>query len=194
MVLDGVVLGGQSEGIPADGVQHVIALQAALSCHNVQADIGPGVPNVQARARGVWELYKRVELLLLTAVFGVENAPFLPLFLPFGFDGPVVVFHFASSFQIKLKTPDAQLKRPGRKFRGTTRDLRARSRVPPHSLQQGLAYNAATRPRPTKRRLWVGRLGDQYARRACCLLAPTAGSLKSGPGAFFPSQSLGIFL
>ena len=107
MVLDGIVLGGQAEGVPADGVQHVIALQAALPGYNVQTDIGPGVPHVQARARGVGELDKGVKLLLGGAIFSVESALFLPLFLPFWFDGSVVVFHFASSFLIKLKPPDA---------------------------------------------------------------------------------------
>lgn len=41
--------------------------------------------------------------------------------------------------------------------------------------------------------LSAGRLGDQYSHRAACLLAPTAGSLKSRRAAFFPSQSLLVF-
>lgn len=84
------------------------------------------------------------------------------------------------------------------KSRGTTRDFGTRSHMSPHSLKQGWANNAATRPKPTKRSLrqaclWVGRLRDQYTRRAPCLLAPSAGSLKSGPRRLLPITVFNYF-
>ena len=56
VVLDGVVLGGQAEGVPANGVQHIVALHPALSSHHVQGGVGPGMAHVQPLPRGVGEL------------------------------------------------------------------------------------------------------------------------------------------
>jgi hypothetical protein len=81
-------------------------------------------------------------------------------------------------------------------FRGTTRDFRTRSRVSPYRLRQK-AMRITPPHVPSllsagKPRLWAGRLRDQYTRRAACLLAPPAGSLKGSRSAFFPSQSFPI--
>ncbi len=91
VVLDGIVLGGQSERIPADGEQHVVALQALLSADDVHGRVGARMPHVQTRARGVRELDQRVELGLGKIVAGGEGILLLPDVLPLPFDGGIII-------------------------------------------------------------------------------------------------------
>ena len=83
--LDGVLLGGQAEGVVAHGVQHVLAGHADEAGHDVGGDVAQGVPHVQALAAGVGEHVEQEELVLLGArarqrpdgVVGVEGAELL---------------------------------------------------------------------------------------------------------------------
>ena len=68
MVLDGIVLRGQAEGVVAHGEQDVIAIHALFAGHHVHGGVGPGVAHVQALAGGIGKLHQRIELGLFTVV------------------------------------------------------------------------------------------------------------------------------
>ena len=87
VVLDGIVLRGQAEGVPPDGEQHVVALHAALAGDDVHGRVGAGMAHMQAVAGGIGELNQPVKLGLGVVAFGLKGVGFLPLFLPFGLDG-----------------------------------------------------------------------------------------------------------
>ena len=54
VVLDGGVLRGQTEGVPAHGMQHVEALHLGVAGHHVAIGVVARMPHVHV-ARGVWE-------------------------------------------------------------------------------------------------------------------------------------------
>ena len=89
MILDGKVLRRQAESVPADGVQHVVALHALFARHDIQRRVGAGMADVQAYARGIGEFDQRV-ILGLGVIIGsgeglVVGPDLLPLFFnPFG--------------------------------------------------------------------------------------------------------------
>ena len=94
MVLDGIVFRGKTEGVEADGKQHVIVLHPALAGYDVDGGEGARMAHVQALAGGIGELDQTVELFPgLIAVDGGEGLGLLPVFLPFLFDCGKVVFH-----------------------------------------------------------------------------------------------------
>ena len=62
VVLDGVVLRGQAEGVKAHGEEDVVALHPLLPADDVHGREGPGVAHVQALAGGIGELDEAVEL------------------------------------------------------------------------------------------------------------------------------------
>jgi len=53
--LDGVLLGGQAEGIPAHGVEHVEAPHPLVAGHDVGGGVALGVADVESRPAGVGE-------------------------------------------------------------------------------------------------------------------------------------------
>ena len=92
--LDGVLLGGQAEGVVAHRVQDVVALHAAVARQRVGRDVAERVPHVQALTRGVGE---HVEDEVGGAgrqragqgtgrVVRVERAQLLPTILPLRLD------------------------------------------------------------------------------------------------------------
>ena len=97
VVLDRVVLGRETEGVPADGIQDVPALQPALARYGIKSRVGTRMPHVQTLTRRVGELNQGVELGLVRVGLGMENALVLPYLLPFRLDGFVIVFHIFSS-------------------------------------------------------------------------------------------------
>jgi hypothetical protein len=60
--VDGVLLGGQPEGVEAEGVQHVVAGHAQVTAEHVGADVAQRVADVQPDAAGVREEVEQVEL------------------------------------------------------------------------------------------------------------------------------------
>ena len=60
--LDGVLLGGQAEGVPADRMQDVVAERAAIAGQNVRGGVAFRVPDMQPRAGRVGEHVEDVEL------------------------------------------------------------------------------------------------------------------------------------
>ena len=94
VVLDGVVLRGQAEGIEADGEQHVVTLHPLLAADDVHGGEGTGVAHMEALTGGIGELDEAVELLpgLVPGDSG-EGLFLQPLLLPFLFNGCKIVLH-----------------------------------------------------------------------------------------------------
>ena len=92
---DGVLLGGQAEGVVAHGVQDVPASHAGETGNDIGGDIAQRMPHMQSLARGVGEHVQQEELLLVSirpcerahGIVGVEGALGLPAILPRGLDG-----------------------------------------------------------------------------------------------------------
>ncbi len=63
--VDGVLLGGQSERIPAHRVQHVEAAHPLVTAINVRGRVAFGMADVEAGAAGVGEHIEDVELATL---------------------------------------------------------------------------------------------------------------------------------
>ena len=93
MVLDGVVLGRQAEGVKADREQNVVALHPALAADDIHRRERARVADVQALAGGVRELDQAVKLRPRVAGDGCEGLFFLPARLPFFLDRLEIVLH-----------------------------------------------------------------------------------------------------
>ena len=88
----GIVLRRKPEGVPADGIEHVIPLHAPLAAHNVHGGIRTHVADVKPLPRRVWKFNEGVPLL--APPLGPGDTGFFPGFLPLGFDALwVVLFH-----------------------------------------------------------------------------------------------------
>ena len=84
VVLDGVVLGGQAESVKAYREQDVLALHAALARDDIHRRIRPRVADVQSVARGIGELYERIEFLpRFIPGNGLVGLVLKPVVLPF---------------------------------------------------------------------------------------------------------------
>ena len=85
--LDGVLLGGQSEGIPAHGVQHVIAIHALEAAPDVGGGVALGMADVESRAGRIRKHVQHVELLAaVVAVHRPEGLVVRPVSLPLRLD------------------------------------------------------------------------------------------------------------
>ena len=84
-VLDGRVLGGQPEGVPAHRVQHVEAAHPLVAGEQVADRVDAHVAHVDA-ARRVREHLEAVELRPGRVLDGAELPALLPAGLPLGFD------------------------------------------------------------------------------------------------------------
>ena len=102
LVFDSVVLGRQTESVPAHREQYIIALHTALSRDDIHCGIRTRVSNVQTLARRVRELYQSIIFGFCVVVFRVECVVFVPVILPFAFNGGEIVFHLFLSFHIKV--------------------------------------------------------------------------------------------
>ena len=103
VVLDGVVLGGQAEGVKADGEEHIVPVHAALPGHHVHGGVGPGMSHMEALAGGIGELHQGVEFLLVRVTGAAGEGLLLPpLVLPFLFDGGKIVLQNPSHFLVVL--------------------------------------------------------------------------------------------
>ena len=110
MVLDGEVLGRQTERVKADRVQDVVALHALFAADDVHRRKGARVADMKAGGRRIRELDEAVELRSRIAGHGGIGLRFFPLFLPFGFNRCKIVFHNRLLCQIIHKTgPQTQL-------------------------------------------------------------------------------------
>ena len=98
VVLDGVVLRGQAEGVKPDGEQDVVALHALFPGDDVHGGKGPGMTHVQALAGGIGELDQPVELGALVPGDGGIGLGLLPPLLPLFLNGGKIVLHMLFSF------------------------------------------------------------------------------------------------
>ena len=96
VVLQGVVLGGQAESVPAHGVQDVVATLALFAGYDVQRSVAARMADVQASGRGIRELDQGVEFGLGMVDVSVEGIFILPDLLPFGLNGFEIVLHTLS--------------------------------------------------------------------------------------------------
>ena len=102
MVLDGIVLRGQAEGIEADGVQDVVALHALFASDDVHGRKGAGMAHMEALTGGVGELDEAVELGALVPGDGGVGLGLLPPLLPLFLDGSKIVLHVVFSFYVTV--------------------------------------------------------------------------------------------
>ncbi len=84
--LDGVLLGGQAERVPAHRMKHVEAAHPLEPAINVRCRVAFRVTDVQPRAAGVGEHVEDVELLLGGVLLGAKRLMFRPVALPLGLD------------------------------------------------------------------------------------------------------------
>ncbi len=83
---DGRIFGGQSKGVPAHGMQHVIAAHPLVACERITDGVIANMADVK-RAAGIREHLEHVELGLRGVVFDLIQAGFvLPALEPFQFD------------------------------------------------------------------------------------------------------------
>ena len=82
MILDRIVLGGKSEGIPTHGIQNVIALHSSLSRHDIQRGVWSGVTYVKSLSRRIRELNQRIIFGLGKIVRSLEGFLVIPDLLP----------------------------------------------------------------------------------------------------------------
>ena len=91
--LDGILLGGQSVGIVAHGVEDVEALLALVARVDVAGDVAQRVADVQTCSRGIGEHVEDVELLTCWVLRHLVGLMVPPVLLPFLFDLSEIVFH-----------------------------------------------------------------------------------------------------
>ena len=92
VVLDGKVLGRQTECIPAHRVQNVVALHAALSCDDIQCGVGTRMAYVQTCAGRIRKFNQRIKLRLGIIRCCSKSLLIVPGFLPLCFNGFKIVF------------------------------------------------------------------------------------------------------
>ena len=91
--LDGVLLGGQAEGVPAHRVQHVETAHSLVARDGVGADVALRVPDVESLTGRVGEHVEHVELGSGGIERRLEGLVLDPVALPVGLDGLGVVGH-----------------------------------------------------------------------------------------------------
>ena len=96
---NGVLLGGQTEGVIAHGVQHVVALHPLHPGHDVRSRVTLGMARVQTHAGRVREHIQHIILGLGEIPdIRVEGVVFLPVLVPFSFNSSKIVVHCEHSF------------------------------------------------------------------------------------------------
>ena len=96
---NGVLLGGQAEGVIAHGVQHVVALHPLHPGHDIGSRIALGMACVQTHAGRVREHIQHIILGLGEIPdVRVEGVVFLPVLVPFSFNSSKIVVHCEHSF------------------------------------------------------------------------------------------------
>ena len=85
-VFHGVVFRRQTKRVPPDGIQHIVALHAALARYYVNGGVAARMPHMQSRARRIGKLYKPVKLGKSIILLGLEGLLLFPYVLPLLFD------------------------------------------------------------------------------------------------------------
>ena len=90
--LDSGVLRRQTVSVKADREQDVVALEPALSAHDLQAGVRLDVADMHAVAGRIRELDQRIELRLAAAVLCTEAVVRIPVILPLLLNCQKIVF------------------------------------------------------------------------------------------------------
>ena len=98
MVLDGIVLRGQAEGVIAHGEEHIVAVHPPLPGHHVHGGIGPGVAHMESLAGGIGELHQGVKFGLVPAGLGMVTVLLGPAVLPFALNAVKLVLQSDHTF------------------------------------------------------------------------------------------------
>ena len=113
---DGVLLGGQAEGVPAHRVQDVEAVGLLITGEDVRSGVAFRVADVQAGAGGVGEHVQDVILRLAARDrFGAEGGAGFPGGLPLLFEGGEIV---AAGFCFRSVHECVQIGGSGRRWQG----------------------------------------------------------------------------
>ena len=102
VVLDGIVLRGQTESIEADGEQYIIALHPLFAGDDIHSRKGAGMPHVQALAGGIRKLDQPIELGPIVTGNGGIGLCLLPVGLPLLFNGRKIVIHARFSLYVNF--------------------------------------------------------------------------------------------
>ncbi len=91
--LDRVVLRGQTEGIPAHGVEDLLAVHARLATDDVGRGVALGVSDVETCTTGIRKHIQHVVFFFFGILLCFKEFFLSPVFLPLGFDLLVLVLH-----------------------------------------------------------------------------------------------------
>ena len=86
-----ILLGWQSERIPAHGMQHVKAAHPFIAGHDVRGGVPFQMPDMQARPGGIWKHVEAVELGLGGSSMALNGRCCFPIGLPLRFKGLMIV-------------------------------------------------------------------------------------------------------
>ena len=96
--LYGILLRGQTVGIVAHGVQHIIAAQTLVARVDVARYIAQRVPHMEAGARRVGKHVQNIVMRLVAVVVDMVHTMLAPPVLPPRFEFTEVVVHFLSIY------------------------------------------------------------------------------------------------
>ena len=94
--LDGILLGGQSVGIIAHGVEHVKALLTLETRIDIAGNITQRMAHMQSRTAGIGEHVEHIKLLFAVVFGHLIGFLFHPSLLPFLLNVSEIVIHCCS--------------------------------------------------------------------------------------------------
>ena len=136
--VDGVLLRGKPERVPAHRMEYVEAAHALVTSGDVRRDVPDGMTHVETASRRIREHVEHVVLGVAFATLGAKRRVLVPVLLPDALDGAVVVRHFG-----RLAFRDGGGRR-GSCFRGTLPPAARFATAPPAAFG-GLAPLARRR-------------------------------------------------
>ena len=89
--LDRILLGGETEGIPAHGMKHIIPLQAVITGENISGRVSLDMADMEAVTTGIGEHIEDEVLagigaeIRIAGTCGAEGIGLEPMLLPAGF-------------------------------------------------------------------------------------------------------------
>ncbi|OPZ99856.1 MAG: hypothetical protein BWY71_00894 [Planctomycetes bacterium ADurb.Bin412] len=105
---DGVLFGGQAEGVVTHRVQDVEAAHAFVTGHDVAGGVAFGMADMQAVAGGIGEHVKDVIFRLGGVIAGGENLVFQPVILPFFLNFVEVITSCSGYFHFSVSCANAE--------------------------------------------------------------------------------------
>ena len=90
---DGILFRGQTESVPAHGMQHVETAHPLETAENIRGGIAFRMPHVETCSAGIREHIQHIKFLFRGEIFRMESLVFVPVVLPFLFNGCKIVTH-----------------------------------------------------------------------------------------------------